>query len=249
MEEVDRLKDDIVKMNAEETVLRTKLRTAETRHTSLDEQVKRVESARDSREKLWLDASQNERDVAALSGVLADRDKQRERNTMLSSEIEELGKQGAGLREAHAGVISRLEEHFTFAIQALLGAGAEGRLKLGADALKATVELGGDRSTAAIDSVKVIAFDLATLLLSIEGRTRLPAFLVHDSPREADLGLSVYHRLFEFAVRLETTGNEPAFQYIVTTTTAPPAAYGEPPYQVLKLMGSPPNERLLMRDL
>jgi hypothetical protein len=51
--------------------------------------------------------------------------------------------------------------------------------------------MGGDRSTAAIDSLKVLGFDLSALCLSIEGATRVPAFLVHDSPREADLGLLI----------------------------------------------------------
>jgi hypothetical protein len=43
---------------------------------------------------------------------------------------------------------------------------------------------------------KVVAFDLAALCLTIEGATRIPSFLVHDSPREADLGGSIYGRLF-----------------------------------------------------
>ena len=48
--------------------------------------------------------------------------------------------------------------------------------------------------------------------MSIEGLTHLPAFLIHDSPREADLGLGVYHRLFHFVRDLEDDGDRPSFQ-------------------------------------
>lgn len=44
----------------------------------------------------------------------------------------------------------------------------------------------------AMESLKAIAFDVAALLMTLqlmtlEGRTHLPALLIHDSPREADL--------------------------------------------------------------
>jgi hypothetical protein len=111
------------------------------------------------------------------------------------------------------------------------------------------VTLGGDRSTVAIDSLKVIAFDLAVLCMSIEGKIRLPAFLIHDSPREADLGLSVYHRLFETVQALEGDAEEPLFQYIVTTTTPPPERFLRKPWLVETLRGTPDIERLLKQDL
>ena len=104
-------------------------------------------------------------------------------------------------------------------------------------------------STAAIDSLKVIAFDLSALCMSIEGTTFLPAFLVHDSPREADLGLSADHRLFQFARSLEAVGGQPLFQYIITTTTSPPEEFRTSPWLRLKVEGSPAEERLLRRDL
>ena len=55
----------------------------------------------------------------------------------------------------------------------------------------------------------MLALDLAVLCLSIEGATRVPAFLIHDSPREADLGLSIYHRLFRLVTEIEGL-DEPA---------------------------------------
>ena len=114
--------------------------------------------------------------------------------------------------------------------------------------LKLTVKMGGNRSTSAIDSLKVIAFDLAALCLGIEEKTRVPTLLIHDSPREADLGLPLYDQVFHLANRLEDTG-EPLFQYIVTTTTRPPPELAKPPWLCLTLRGTPAGERLLRCDL
>ena len=109
--------------------------------------------------------------------------------------------------------------------------------------------MGGDRTTAAIDSLKVLAFDLAALCLSIEGATHIPAFLLHDSPREADLGLSIYHQLFHLVRELEGQADQPLFQYIVTTTTRPSDDLTREPWLVLTVRGSPGQERLLGCDL
>ena len=59
------------------------------------------------------------------------------------------------------------------------------------------------------------------MLMSMEGSAGVPAFLIHDSRREADLGESIYHRLFRFAASLERLSEQPPFQYIITTTSSP----------------------------
>lgn len=111
--------------------------------------------------------------------------------------------------------------------------------------LRAEVQVGGT----AMESLKAVAFDVAAMLMSIEGRTSLPSFLVHDSPREADLGLSHYHRLFPLMAKLEALGEAAPFQYIVTTTTSPPDETIESEAVVLRLQGLEPSERLLRKDL
>ncbi|MHA7599860.1 hypothetical protein ACX12L_07945 [Alicycliphilus sp. T452] len=121
-------------------------------------------------------------------------------------------------------------------------------MSLDGNGLKLGVQFGGERSSPAIESLKIIAFDLAVMCMSIEGETQLPAFLLHDSPREADLGLSLYHRLFNMVVALEGQEHSP-FQYIVTTTTQPPTAFQKAPWLRLELHGSPATERLLRCDL
>jgi len=85
--------------------------------------------------------------------------------------------------------------------------------------------------------------------MSIEGRAGPPAFLIHDSPREADLGESSYQRFFRFSELLEGLTPEPCFQYIITTTSNPPDDILGSDRLVLKLSGSDVSERLLRCDL
>jgi hypothetical protein len=155
----------------------------------------------------------------------------------------------AAHRASVAESIHRLSNWFDGTLQELVPGEIRGTAKLDGNGLTLKVDLGGERSTAAIDSLKVVAFDFAALLMSIEGRTRLPSFLVHDSPREADLGLSIYSRLFDFARKLENYGPAPLFQYIVTTTTEPPLEFRHDPWLRLTVHGGPAAERLLGVDL
>jgi hypothetical protein len=109
-------------------------------------------------------------------------------------------------------------------------------------------ELGG----AAVESVKTIAFDLAAVLQAIEGNCAHPRFLIHDGPREADMARVIYERFFLFARRIEDTlpPEEATFQYILTTTTHPPADMQEGSKWLLgeKLSGKTKAGRLLMED-
>ncbi|WP_283404330.1 hypothetical protein [Sphingopyxis sp. Geo25] len=152
-------------------------------------------------------------------------------------------------RNASLQTVARLSLLFDAVLKFLIPDGASGTINLDQNDLNLRLQMGGERSTAAVDSLKIVAFDLAALLLTIEGRTQLPAFLIHDSPREADLGLSIYNRLFMLGDKLEGMGPSPLFQYIVTTTTAPPEAYRKEPWQRLELHGAPPDKRLFAADL
>lgn len=218
----------------------------------LDQSANRVaaiEKTRDAREATWYNARRVQDDVERLAGFIDAQDDAAENlrkiGAKLDSERERLG----AFRDKQARVFGRLSEKFDPIIRRLVGHQAKGRITLKGSGLDLSVDMGGDRRTAAIDSLKVIAFDLAAMCLSIEGATRIPSFLLHDSPREADLGLSIYGRLFDIADELERVGKAPLFQYIVTTTTAPPAEFRGPPYLQLKVYGDPPAQRLLGVDL
>jgi hypothetical protein len=156
-----------------------------------------------------------------------------------------LREQQAELREAHKGTVTRLNDLFGYVCRAVLGDSGRTSLTLTGLGIQAEVEVGGT----AMESFKTIAFDLAALLLSMEGRAALPAFLIHDSPREADLGASIYHKWFQFVAGLEELAAEPPFQYIITSTSAPPAELINSKFVVAELQGAEPGERLLRREL
>ena len=153
------------------------------------------------------------------------------------------------VRNSAQAIVQRLSDLFHMTIQFLVPDGAEGRVLLTESGIQPMIGLHGDLTTAAVDSLKVVAFDLATLLLTMEGKTELPGFWLHDSPREADLGLVLYHRLFELAHWLEGRTDTPQFQYIVTTTTAPPERLTGSPWQILELSSAPAEMRLFRMDL
>lgn len=106
-----------------------------------------------------------------------------------------------------------------------------------------------DKERARLTSFAVVLFDLAALTLAMEGKSQHPDFLLHDSPREADLGRSLYSEIFRFAQSLEDAGSAPLFQYIVTTTTEPPEKYRNSPWLRLQLQGAPEDERLFRVNL
>lgn len=153
------------------------------------------------------------------------------------------------LRAGSADAVARLSQLFDTVMTYLVPDAVDGRVIIADEGLELRLQRGGPISTSAIESLKVVAFDLAVMLMSMEGRTQLPAFLIHDSPREADLGRSIYDRLFDLTRRLEEFGPTPIFQYIVTTTTAPPDTARTDSWLKLELHSAPSDARLFKADL
>ena len=97
--------------------------------------------------------------------------------------------------------------------------------------------------------LKIVAFDLAALHMAVEEKADLPAFFVHDSPREADLDGQLYERLFDRLHQWEESVETPCFQYIVTTTTAPPLELQTDRHVRLQMSSTPAATRLFGMDL
>lgn len=170
----------------------------------------------------------------------------------LAKDIDDSYTQQDKIRETQKTAIGRFSARFDYVVRALIGDQVLGRVDTSGRSLSLTVEEHGERDSTFIATVKVLAFDLAAVLASIEGHGAFPRFLVHDGPREADMAPDVYERVFLLAEEVEKcfTG-EPAFQYIVTTTTTPPEKFikRDTPWLRLQLSGLPAQERLLRQDL
>lgn len=228
--------------------IRQQLPSARITRDSLRQSLTKAEQLNDSRSSTWFKGTRSLDDIKRLARDWDDWEQALADAAQMVTQMEEKRDRMGAFRERQAVVFDRLSTYFDTVIRTVVGPMASGRVTLDGNGVKLAVQMGGERSTAAIESLKVIAFDIAVMCMSIEGVTHLPAFLVHDSPREADLGLSVYHRLFNMVGALEGQDNS-VFQYIVTTTTQPPPEFQKLPWLRQELRGSPSNERLLRCDL
>jgi hypothetical protein len=232
-------------------LLRMQFETAKAKRDKARKDVISARELRDDRVEAWYATRRVGDDISSLEGLLSENAAADKKLGRLDEQLKELKKDVAAERDQHAVVFTRLRAHFDPLVRRLLGRvpTASGAVQHDGNGLQLVVNFGGERNTPAIDLVKVLAFDLATLCRSIEGATKLPALLIHDSPRSADLGLSIYHELFHLMRELEDVGSGPQFQYIVTTTSRPPDELIGDERIRLKLKGSPAEARLLGRDL
>ena len=148
-------------------------------------------------------------------------------------------------------MVARISDVYRAILATWFPGGMDGKITLYGNGLKVDAHFSGrgDVSTAALESLKIVAFDLSAMHRASEGKADLPAFLIHDSPREADLDGSLYAAIFELAESWESGGAPCSFQYIVTTTTAPPDHLHSDEYVRLKMSSTPETERLFRADL
>ena len=116
----------------------------------------------------------------------------------------------------------------------------KGRVRLSRDGLEFRVFRGENLSGEAFETLAVLLADLAVMMMGALDAAKHPGFLIHDSPREADLGGQIYGRLLvcisDVAKQIGTETKAP-FQYIVTTTTPPPTGLKNKSTTRLKLGG------------
>lgn len=154
-----------------------------------------------------------------------DLEAQKKFNLGCEKEIEQNKKDAANLRSDFDDRLKLFSKDFADIIQAVMGAIVEATISITADGFIPHVTRKGELSGAALDTIKTLAFDLAALVSSIEGRGEHPRFLIHDGPREGDMARVIYERFFIYAAELEKvfpSCDEANFQYLITTTTPPP---------------------------
>ena len=124
------------------------------------------------------------------------------------------------------------------------GEQAQGELRFTRDEINARIGSGGG----AYNALSSLAFDFCALVAALNGIGHHPRFLIHDSPRESDMELSLYRPLFRLAGHLEEMAAS-SFQYIVTTTEPPPEGMATSPHFCLELDASKPDGKLFKEDL
>lgn len=85
--------------------------------------------------------------------------------------------------------------------------------------------------------LEILVGDLVCLLDAGNPASAFPSLLIHDCPREADMGPRPYRDFLHLieCIEREAYGNAVPFQYIVTTTTPPPESLQKEPYLRLTL--------------
>lgn len=247
--EIAREESQAKELENKQPELKNNIQTKKQELQPLEEAVSKIEKALYERSQAIRDA-QRYMDIAErYEKLIQEKESLKEQ---LATASDNLKKSRVALSEHRKSVsktIRKLSAKFDTILRELVPDNISGEIKLDGNGLALEIERGGKCSTAALESLKVVAFDLAVLALTIEGNTHLPAFLLHDSPREADLGASIYSRLFDLARKFEYCGSSPLFQYIITTTTAPPEDFQSDDWVRLKISASPSSERMLRADL
>lgn len=156
-------------------------------------------------------------------------------NTPLNSVVEELDRVDADIFHAKAQLefhraqsgekLEQFTVRYSELVQRVLKADYKGTVLLTAADFQPFICDDSAISGAAVESLSFILGDVASMLAPVHNIGEHPGFLMHDSPREADLSLGPYHSLLsELAAISEEMGGayEAPFQYIITTTTEPP---------------------------
>jgi hypothetical protein len=115
-----------------------------------------------------------------------------------------------------------------------------GRVQLSGEGLEFRVFRGENLSGEAFETLSILLADIAVMLMGAIGTANHPGILIHDSPREADLGGHIYRRILLCVseVANELIGDETfPFQHIITTTTPPPTGLKKKAFTRLKLGG------------
>lgn len=187
-----------------------------------------------------------------------------EKYAKLTSAVESIAKQKAAIETQATDLNVLLTQHdknrallsslFSASAKKVLPSSSyDGKVTFADRELNFQVTHGGAMTGEAMETLAVLLADISCLVFnSLAKDSLLPGFLLHDSPREADLGLRLYHSYIRFAAWLDQhfqkTGGCP-FQYILTTTTSPPTTLQESGVITLRLDASKESELLFRRNL
>jgi len=183
-------------------------------------------------------------------GVYAELDRLRQRLDDAEGEITKTEESLSVLLREHDQNRELLASIFSCAVRAVLPSGTyDGTVSLDNRELAFHITHGPAMTGEAVETLSVLLADMGCLVYnSISDKAHLPGFLIHDSPREADLGLRIYRSFLRLGATLQQHFDAPdacPFQYVLTTTTPPPEELRTDQYVKLRLDASHTDELLL----
>lgn len=166
----------------------------------------------------------------------------RARLKKLATEINESSKNLAAKRKDTSKQLSKLSAEYSKVASHLLQQTVRGEVQFHSDEIVPSLNYDGDMSSAALVTLRLLIFDLACLAGSAGPFPLHPGFLLHDSPREADLSAVIYRRIFSF---IAGERENEAVQYIIATTESPPEDRQSEPWLTCELSSAEPGQRFL----
>lgn len=145
--------------------------------------------------------------------------------TNAEQHIDALQKQLDMLLKKQAELAQSLTSRFDRVVKSTINSEFNGQVAIDEEGVSFRIYRGNSLFGEAYETLAVLLADIALLSESSLFASGHPGFLIHDSPREADLNIRIYERLLEAAASLNSDvndGSDVPFQYIVTTTTPPP---------------------------
>lgn len=169
--------------------------------------------------------------VGLVSGTEQDADLAKLRNDLALSEENRAGIaiKVQSVRSRTTKQFDRVRRLFSVVVGAAVSPDYSGEIIVTEEEIEFEIRRKAAIGGEAVESLAVVLADACGLLASVEGAANHPGFVLHDSPREADLGSALYHRYISFMLDRHNAlgGNDLApFQYIMTTTTPPPPECG-----------------------
>lgn len=224
-----KLQDDLTVVKNEIAEARSRLEFAQAKEKAATDRHREINEQR-SRDLLPLIRArrdlENQRaqivEAKRVSRALEQAEAKRNRN---AAGIKKSLKSQESARKGRERARREFSELFDHVLLKLMWPGVSGRIAFRGRNLDLYAEDGGHVATSgALEIMKIVAFDLTAMVWSMEGNGHHPRFLMHDSPREADMEADTYRHIFPFVRRLKSCfpeGVEPNFQYIITTTEPP----------------------------
>jgi hypothetical protein len=155
----------------ERSALPADIALAKQAHERSNRNLKAIERGQDAGNDEVFRARRLIDDIGRYDGLIRLRAQAKERSDGNASNVVRSRAALETLRAEQGDVFRRLTQHFDAIIRNFVGPTSSGRVALSAQGLDLSVQMSGEWSTAAIESLKVLAFDLAALCLSMEGDT------------------------------------------------------------------------------
>lgn len=195
----------------------------------------------DTRNEVSKQAAKVTNDYNTLVQAVEDLDelgKHRSEQNKLKKKVDQSADVLKHLRTKSEQRLSRVSDYFSFVASELLHQEVNGDIKFHSEEIVPTLNYSGDMSSAALVTLRLLIFDLACLIGSQHDIEHHPGFLIHDSPREADLSNFIYQRMFTLIAGEDERAEVESVQYIIATTEAPPKDLAESPFLICPPLSS-----------